>query len=96
MITFIRKLFKRKSDVKIYLGGSGRVNGLLKMLAWIEFCGQIGHSPEAFKVFADGDGCTQWKFDFEDRLLCKQYCTIKTLLLDDWNQKGRDEQCFEI
>lgn len=34
-----------------------------------------------------GDGCTRWKFDFEDHLLWEQYCTIKTLLLDDWNQK---------
>lgn len=47
-------------------------NNLLKMLAWMEWCGNVGHSS-AFTVFFDGDGSARIKLSFEDNEIQERY-----------------------
>lgn len=55
--------------MEIKVDGKGNVNGILKMLAWIEFCGNIGHTPKYLRVYIDGDGATRFRFKFKNNEL---------------------------
>ena len=42
--------------IELEINGKGNKVQLIKMLAYIEFCGNIGHTPKYLKVYIDGDG----------------------------------------
>ena len=82
--------------MKIDIKGSGRTKHLINMLAWIELLGDIGHST-SFKVYVDGDGCSRWKFKFENEEEQKQFNILKQQLCDEHiNNDGHDIEFFEI
>lgn len=62
--------------MNLKIKGGGKSNGLLKLLAWIEFCGDIGHTPKYLKTYIDGDGITRYKFEFEDEETQTKYKMI--------------------
>lgn len=80
--------------MKIEIKGKGQTKHLINMLAWIELLGSVGHSA-SFKVYADGDGATRWRFSFEDEELQEQYKKIKKELLQNINH-NEDIEYFEI
>lgn len=72
------------------ISGERNKKEFLKMLAWIELCGSIGHTPKYFKVYVDGDGKARLKFDFDTKEDCLEYKNIKKEMLNNYNKKGED------
>lgn len=81
--------------MKIDICGSGNGKELLKMLAWIELLGNVGHSA-SFKVFADGDGATRWKFRFEDKEAQEKYDELRKKMLQENINTYKDIEYFEL
>ena len=67
---------------KINIEGSGNTQELLRMLAWIEVLGNIGHSTD-FKVFVDGDGSARWKFKFENKNEQEEFDNLRKQLIQE-------------
>lgn len=63
-------------------------NEFLKMLAWIELCGNIGHSCKPFEIHVDGDGKGRLKFEFNKIENQHQYNLIKKDLLKQYELNG--------
>ena len=57
------------------------VKELLKMLIWMEYCGNIGHTVN-FRVNYDGDGPAHLIFGFNDN---KLYEEIKKEIIESYN-----------
>lgn len=62
----IEVTFKEKRQMKEFM----------KMLAWMEYCGDIGHCTDFF-VRLDGDGSARPKFKFEDTEIQEGYKELK-------------------
>lgn len=85
-----------KDEKLIKIKGTGNYAQLIKMLAYIEWCGNVGHSPKALKVFIDGDGSTRFKFTFEDEQMQKLYIYHKDLLGKQFNKNGKDLEFIDL
>jgi hypothetical protein len=80
-------------DIKIE--GKGCTKQLIKMLAWIQLLGSVGHTAN-FKVIVDGDGCTRWKFKFEDKELQELFDKYKSEMLENNINTHKDIKYFEL
>jgi len=81
--------------MKIEIKGTGCKKELLEMLAWIELLGNVGHSA-SFKVYADGDGGSRWKFEFEDEEQQIQHKKLRQKLCNEYINTQKDIEYFEI
>jgi hypothetical protein len=81
--------------MKIEIKGDSNSKQLIKMLAWIELLGNVGHSA-SFKVFADGDGSTRWKFKFEDEEQQKEFDLLRKELCKVHIDGNKDIEYFSI
>jgi hypothetical protein len=68
---------------------------LIKILAWVEFLGDIGHST-SFKVWADGDGSCRYKFSFEDKEIQKTYDSIIKDMNKEYSDNHKDIESFGL
>lgn len=76
--------------IELEINGKGNKVQLIKMLAYIEFCGNIGHTPKYLKVYIDGDGNTRFKFKFKDKNIQMYYDGWKRIIANEWNESGKD------
>jgi hypothetical protein len=81
--------------MKIDIKGNGNTKQLINMLAWIELLGNVGHSAD-FKVFADGDGSTRWKFKFENEEQQKEFDALRKDLCKEYINTNIDIEHFSI
>ncbi len=81
--------------MKIEICGKGCTKQLVKMLAWIELLGNVGHTS-SFKVITDGDGHTRWKFKFEDEELQERFDELRKELCKEYIGNHKDIEYFEI
>lgn len=67
----------------------------MRMCAWIEICGSIGHYAD-FRVNCDGDGPLRLKFDFYGDKLDEldTYKKIKNELLEEYSKQNREPKVF--
>ena len=82
-------------EYNIKIKGNGCLKNFVKMLAWIELCGNVGHSA-SFKVFCDGDGATRYRFDFDDEAMRALYSLQKDILMGENINPHKDIKDFEI
>lgn len=73
----------------------GNVDAMLKMLAWMETLGGVGHSS-SFKVYVDGDGSSRWRFKFQDRETQRRFEELKKQCVEDHINTEKDIESFEI
>ena len=59
-----------------------QMNEFIKMLAWMELCGNVGHCTD-FIVRLDGDGSARPKFELETDELQKEYDNLRKDILDN-------------
>lgn len=81
--------------MNLKIEGKGCTKQFIKMLAWIELLGNVGHTAN-FKVIADGDGGTRWKFIFEDEEIQEKYNDMRKQMLRDNIDTHKDIEYFEI
>lgn len=62
----------------------------LKMLAWIQLCGDVGHTCQWFRVGVDGDGTGRLRFTFDDTEDLEIFNDVKKELMRDYN-KGKGD-----
>lgn len=62
----------------------------MKMIAWIELCGNIGHTCQWFKVGVDGDGSGRLNFEFDDKQEQDEFDKIKNELLKEYDETDED------
>lgn len=82
--------------MEIEICGTGNKVQLVKMLAYIEWCGNVGHTPKYLKVYIDGDGATRFKFKFKDENMQMYYDTWKRIITNEYNQNGKDLEFIEL
>ncbi len=58
------------------------------MLAWIELCGNIGHTCQYFSVGVDGDGSGRMQFKFEDHEEQLEFDNLRKELLEEYQKSG--------
>ena len=68
----------------------------INMLAWIELCGDLGHTCEYFQVGVDGDGAGRLKFKFEDENQQKEYNDIIKEMLKIYETEHKDLQMISF
>jgi hypothetical protein len=81
--------------MKIVTYGKGNENEFLKMLAWIEVLGSVGHSA-SFNVFCDGDGSTRLKFDLVDDVAKEKFKILKKNLINEHINTYKDVKSFGL
>lgn len=81
--------------MKINILGNGNNKQLIKMIAWIELLGNVGHSA-SFNVFADGDSNTRWKFKFEDEEQQKEFDALRKELCKEYINTHKDIEHFSV
>lgn len=75
--------------VRIAIDGKERnKDEFIKMMAWIELCGNIGHTCQWFRVGVDGDGSGSLRFKFDNEMDQNRYDNIKQELLVDYQKNG--------
>lgn len=79
---------------KSYSGKSWQEEKLMRMFAWMELCGDFGHTIN-FAVIFHGDGTAQMHCNFETEELREKYNQIKKEMLDVFN-KQKDPEYFEF
>lgn len=62
----------KELNLKVSFKEERQMREFMKMLAWMEYCGNIGHYTD-FLVGLDGDGTARPKFKFEDEEVQKQF-----------------------
>lgn len=82
--------------MEVNITGQGNENQLLTMLAWIEWCGNVGHTPKYLKVYIDGDGATRLRFNFKDKEHQEKYEQIRKDITNEWNHHGKDIEYVEL
>lgn len=82
--------------MEIEICGTGNKVQLVKMLAYIEWCGNVGHTPKYLKVYIDGDGATRFKFKFKDENMQMYYDGWKKIITNEYNQNGKDLECIDL
>lgn len=63
-------------------------NEFLKMMAWIELCGSIGHTCQWFRVGVDGDGEGRLKFKFDNQQEQEEFDNLRKSLLKEYEKNG--------
>ena len=82
--------------VEITMRNSYQEENLMRMLAWMEWCGNVGHST-SFQVIFDGDGTAKIHCNFETVELQEKYSRIRQEIRDKYNNgSGRDPEYFEF
>ena len=66
------------------------------MLAYIEWCGNVGHTPKYLKVYIDGDGSTRFKFKFKDENMQMYYDGWKRIITNEWKKNGKDLEFIDL
>ena len=82
--------------MEIEICGTGNKVQLVKMLAYIEWCGNVGHTPKYLNVYIDGDGSTRFKFKFKDENMQMYYDGWKRIIANEWNKNGKDLEFIEL
>lgn len=82
--------------MELKIEGKGKILGLIKMLAYIEWCGNVGHTPKALKVYIDGDGDTRFNFKFKNEDNQQIYEDYKKYITEDWNKEHKDLEFIEL
>lgn len=82
--------------MEIEINGKGNKGQLLKLLAYIEWCGNVGHTPKCLKVYIDGDGATRFNFKFKDKKTQMYYDDWKKTITDEWNKNGKDLEFIDL
>lgn len=82
-------------DIKISMRNSFQEENFMKMLAWMEWCGNIGHST-SFRVIFDGDGTAKIRCDFETEEMQEKYNAIKEEVRHKYNNNGYEFKYFEF
>lgn len=83
-------------NIKISMRNSYQEENLMKMLAWMEWCGNVGHSTN-FNVIFDGDGTAKINCNFETEELQEKYNKIKKEVRDKYNKgSDKDPEYFEF
>lgn len=79
-----------------------QANTFVNMLAWMEMCGNIGHSS-SFVVHLDGDGAARPKFLFDTAEMQKRYEELRHEMCKAYDRDPcgadvslRADTCFEI
>lgn len=65
------------------------LNQFVNMLAWMEFCGAIGHCT-TFAVRMDGDGAVRPKFIFDSPEFQKSYEELRHGMTDTYRKVNHD------
>lgn len=81
-------------DIKISMRNSFQEETFMKMLAWMEWCGNIGHCT-SFRVIFDGDGTAKINSNFETEELQEKYNVIRREIRDNYNN-GYEPEYFEF
>lgn len=76
--------------MKLNITENGNEEELLTLLAWVELCGEIGHSPISLKVRINGKNSSKWKFQLCDESFNETYQQIKQCLQDNLKKKYID------
>ena len=71
----------KKINVEVAFKEERQMKEFMKMLAWMEYCGNIGHYTD-FLVGLDGDGSSRPKFKFEDVETQKTYEDLRRSMSD--------------
>ena len=71
-------------NIKVSFPEERQMKEFIKMLAWMELCGNIGHSTD-FLVNLDGDGNTRPKFKFENKELQQSYDTLRKTMSEKYD-----------
>lgn len=89
-VTFYKEqICKQASDMSFELEGSALAkNQTLKLLAWLEWCGNVGHSCMPVKVSIDGDGNGRIALKFKDKKNQKEYDNIRKKITDYYDKHG--------
>lgn len=82
--------------MEIEICGTGNKVQLLKMLAYIEWCGNVGHTPKYLKVYINVDGSTRFKFKFKDENMQMYYDGWKRIITNEWNENGKDLEFIDL
>ena len=69
---------------------------MMRMMAWIQGCGEIGHSPQYFKVGVDGDGSGRINFKFDNEKDENMFKKIKEEMMSDYNKNKKDFEKFDF
>lgn len=70
------------------------IEELMRMLAWMEYCGNIGHYVD-FRVNYDGDGIAHLRFNFLGSYQ-RKYEQIKNELINDYRQSNVEPKVFSF
>lgn len=81
-------------NIKIHMRNSYQEENLMRMFAWMELCGNVGHSTN-FNVIFDGDGTAKINCNFETKELQEKYNQIKKEVIDIYNNE-KDPEYFEF
>lgn len=81
-------------NIKIHMRNSYQEENLMRMFAWMELCGNVGHSTN-FNVIFDGDGTAKINCNFETKELQEKYNQIKKEVMDIYNNE-KDPEYFEF
>ena len=84
------------NNVQLSINGTSSYKQFLKLLAYIEWCGNVGHTPKALKLYIDGDGTTRLRFNFKDYKINKEYENIRKQINADFNENGKDMQSIGL
>lgn len=82
--------------MEVKIEGKGNILHLIKMLAYIEWCGSVGHTPKALRVYIDGDGTTRFKFKFNNEDTQQLYEDFKKHITEEWNKNKKDLEFIEL
>ena len=69
---------------------------MMRMRAWMQGCGEIGHSPQYFKVGVDGDGSGRINFKFDNEEDENMFKKIKNEMMSDYNKNKKDFEKFDF
>ena len=69
---------------------------MMRMMAWMQGCGEIGHSPQYFKVGVDGDGSGRINFKFDNEEDENMFKKIKNEMMSEYNKNKKDFEKFDF
>lgn len=72
---------------------SEQLNTMANMIAWMEVCGNIGHSS-TFTVKVDGDGNGKIKAVYDNEQNQQEYDFLKHKMLQWYQSHGSEEPIF--
>ena len=82
-------------NINLYMRNSYQEENLMRMLAWMELCGNVGHSTY-FRVIFDGDGTAKIHCNFETEELQEKYNQIRREVRENYNKGNKDPEYFEF